>query len=499
MEDAPIVSDDRQEAARLNALRGLDILDGATNQPPFLRFARLAARLFDAPKAALVLVDADRIWRKAYLGYSGPEGPRDGDLAARVVAANAPVGLAVPIRDAQGHALGALVVEGPGLSGPASDEDLQALEDLADLAAISLAAKPCTARNLESERLDLAISAASLGEFEWDIKRDVFKISPRLAKISDIPPGEIPGEDGQALYQYLHPDDRAWLKESIDQQLAETDRYEAEYRRPNGPDGREIWNHGSGVILRDADGEPAYLIGVVQDITARKAEEEQRENLVVELDHRIKNLLAVVQSVAAQSARKSASLDVFLKTFAGRLKSMSLGPRPPDRRRWRGATLARIAAAELGGLAPTQTRWDGPELFLTRAPRRPCRWPCTNWPSTPCATARCPARTARSKWSGGARRGRLRTGVVGDRRPAGDPAQDQGLRRHPDRGRRRPRAGRLGQDQLPPQRRHRHDPGRGRSPGRRPADRGRPRPPPSASSRPSSPPTRTFAPARSPD
>ena len=365
MEDAPIVSDDRQEAARLNALRGLDILDGATNQPEFLRFVRLAAKLFDAPKAALVLVDADRIWRKAYLGYSGPEGPRDGDLAARVVAANAPIGLAVPVRDGQGRALGALVVEGPGVSGPASDEDLQALEDLADLAAVSLAAKPCTARNLESERLDLAISAASLGEFEWDVKRDVFKISPRLAKISDIPPGEIPGEGGQALYRYLHLDDRAWLKESIDQQLAETDRYEAEYRRLNGPDGREIWYHGSGVILRDAEGEPVYLIGVVQDITERKAEEEQRENLVAELDHRIKNLLAVVQSVAAQSARKSASLDVFLKTFAGRLKSMSSAHDLLTAARWRGATLARIAAAELGGLAPTQTRWDGPELFLT--------------------------------------------------------------------------------------------------------------------------------------
>lgn len=365
MEDAPIVSDDRQETARLNALKALDILDGATNQPQFLRFARLAAKLFDAPRAALVLVDADRIWRKAYVGYSGPEGPRDGDLAARVVAANAPVGLAVPIRDAQGHALGALVVEGPGTSGPASDEDLQALEDLADLAALSLAAKPCSARNLESERLDLAISAASLGEFEWDIKRDVFKISPRLAKLSDIPPGEIPGEDGQALYRFLHPDDRAWLKESIDQQLDETDSYEAEYRRLNGPDGREIWYHGSGVILRDAHGEKAYLIGVVQDITERKAEEEQRENLVAELDHRIKNLLAVVQSVAAQSARKSASLDVFLKTFAGRLKSMSSAHDLLTAARWRGATLARIAAAELGGLAPTQTRWDGPELFLT--------------------------------------------------------------------------------------------------------------------------------------
>jgi len=362
--DAPTASDDRQEAARLNALRALDILDSAVNEPRFLRLARLAARLFDAPKAAIALVDADRIWRKAYVGYAGPESPRAGDLADQVIATNGPVALGVPIRNSQGQALGALVVEGPGLGGQASVEDLQALEDLAAVTSEILTAR-CGALNLETERLNLAISAASLGEFEWDIKRDVFKISPRLAKISDIQPGEIPGEDGQALYRYLHPDDRGWLKESIDEQLAASDRYEAEYRRPNGPDGREIWNHGSGVVLRDADGEPAYLIGVVQDITERRAEEDQRENLVAELDHRIKNLLAVVQSVAAQSARKSASLDVFLKTFAGRLKSMSSAHDLLTAARWRGATLARIAAAELGGLSPTQTRWDGPEMFLT--------------------------------------------------------------------------------------------------------------------------------------
>jgi PAS domain S-box-containing protein len=364
MEDAPIVSDDRQEAARLNALRALDILDSAVNEPRFLRLVRLAARLFDAPKAAIALVDKDRVWRKAYVGYASPESPRAGDLAGQVIAANGPVALGVPIRNDQGQALGALVVEGPGLNGPASDEDVQALEDLAALATEVLTVR-CRALNLETERLNLAISAASLGEFEWDIKRDIFKISPRLAKISDIEPGEIPAEKGQALYRFLHPDDQAWLKESIDEQLAEADRYEAEYRRPNGPDGREIWNHGSGVILRDPDGEPAYLIGVVQDITERRAEEDQRENLVAELDHRIKNLLAVVQSVAAQSARKSASLDVFLKTFAARLKSMSSAHDLLTAARWRGATLARIAAAELGGLAPTQTRWDGPELFLT--------------------------------------------------------------------------------------------------------------------------------------
>jgi len=363
--DAPIASDDRQEAARLNALKALNILDSAVNEPRFLRLARLAARLFDAPKAAIALVDESRVWRKAYVGYAGPESPRAGDLAAQVIAANGPVGLGVPLRDEQGLALGALVVEGPGLAGTASEEDLQALEDLAALAVEALTDAPCASRNLERERLELAISAASLGEFEWDIKRDIITVSPRLAAISNIEPGEVPANNGLVLFEYLHPEDREWAPELINTQLKETGRYDVEYRRPTGPDGRETWNHGSGVVVLGPDGEQAYLIGVVQDITERKEEEDQRENLVAELDHRIKNLLAVVQSVAAQSARKSASLDVFLKTFAGRLKSMSSAHDLLTAARWRGATLARIAAAELGGLSPTQTRWDGPEMFLT--------------------------------------------------------------------------------------------------------------------------------------
>ncbi|PIC01836.1 HWE histidine kinase domain-containing protein [Caulobacter sp. X] len=365
MDDAPIVSDDRQETARLKALRALGILDGEVNEPRLLRVARLASRLFDAPKAAVALVDQDRIWRKAFVGYAGPEAPRCNDLADKVVSTGRTIDLAAPIRDSQGHILGALVVEGPGAHGLTAAEDLQALEDLADLAAEVLTAKPEGDRTLEGERLNLAITAAALGEFEWDIKRDVFKISPRLAKVAGIAPGVIPSENGAALFPYIHPEDREIARETINRQLAETGRYSLEYRRLPDADGRAVWYHGSGVMLFGPDHEPTYLIGVVQDISERKAEEQQREALVAELDHRIKNLLAVVQSVAAQSARKSASLDVFLKTFAARLKSMSSAHDLLSAARWRGATLARIAAAELGGLAPTQTRWDGPELFLT--------------------------------------------------------------------------------------------------------------------------------------
>jgi two-component sensor histidine kinase len=136
-------------------------------------------------------------------------------------------------------------------------------------------------------------------------------------------------------------------------------------------DGRTI-----GVILlqdRDARGQLAPdqramladLAAIAADEVDRNRDEAERESLVAELDHRVKNVLAVVQSLAAQSARKASSLDSFLKTFAGRLKSMASAHQLLIATRWRGAGMRNIAAAELGGLAPGQTRWQGPDLLLT--------------------------------------------------------------------------------------------------------------------------------------
>ncbi|WP_306780006.1 HWE histidine kinase domain-containing protein, partial [Acinetobacter baumannii] len=69
-----------------------------------------------------------------------------------------------------------------------------------------------------------------------------------------------------------------------------------------------------------------------------------------ELDHRVKNVLAAVQSLAAQSARKAGSIEGFLKTFTGRLKAMASAHELLVATRWRGAAVGDIVAAELGGL-----------------------------------------------------------------------------------------------------------------------------------------------------
>jgi two-component sensor histidine kinase len=392
MDDAGGTLADDHEGRRLRALDALRALDGDPCDPRFDRIVRLASRLFDAPRAAIRLIGKDRVWLKAKVGFDHVEEPRPAGLAERlreagVVShpdldratpdqtlrpwcADSRFYACAPLKSAAGDIVGLLTVED---SRPRDVVDAGLIEALADLAALAMeellhdaeTARNAAERILDSERIALALRAANLGEFVWDIVADTVRVSPRMSRITEIPEGVAPALGGEALYAFIHPDDREATRAEIAAQLEAQGRYEVEFRRVTSDPNRVIWSRVAALMVLDAADRPLRLIGVVQDITARKDADDQRENLLTELDHRIKNILAAVQSVAGQSARKASSLDGFLKAFNGRLKSMSSAHDLLSAARWRGATLARIAAAELGGLAPNQTRWDGPELFLT--------------------------------------------------------------------------------------------------------------------------------------
>ena len=64
--------------------------------------------------------------------------------------------------------------------------------------------------------------------------------------------------------------------------------------------------HGTGTFLLDAEGRPLRGTGLVRDVTERRRWEDAQRLLVGELNHRVKNMLAVVQSIAQQTRRGSA-------------------------------------------------------------------------------------------------------------------------------------------------------------------------------------------------
>ncbi len=383
-----------EEADRLRALYDMGILDSEPD-PRFDRIVRTAAAVFRCPRAAIILIDADRLWFKAKLGLPIKEHPRAGTLGDRMLRRRElvvcgdlqadpvfePLIRDMPVIDVRfyacaplftrkGDMIGLLALGDPEPHPPATPDMMTALADLADLAMEEFnrdveAAATVARRKLDEQRVHLALQAARMGEYEWDIAEDQVILSDRTASLLDYPSGLMAAEQGERLRGMIHPDDRDAVTEAVKRAIDETGVYEVEYRHIRSPDSRPSWRYTAGVVLYGPGNTAERVIGVTQDIDDRKREEERLQALLAELDHRVKNVLAAVQSLAVQSARRSGSLDSFLKTFQGRLKAMASAHDLLTATRWRGAMLSDIVGAELGGLAPLQTRWDGPELFLT--------------------------------------------------------------------------------------------------------------------------------------
>lgn len=382
------------EEDRLAVLRGLGALD-SDSDPHFDRVVRLAAALFGASRAAIVLVDRDRLWHKAILGLERREYPRAGSLAdvmirrAQVLISGdvrtdarfddirhtlTQVDVAfyacAPLVTPDGAVVGLLAVGDPEAH-PQGEEGLApALQDLAELATDHLMADAHRlaverGRRLDRQRRDLALEAGGLGEFEWDVTQDRMVINDQMKTMTGLKRDSAGGEHGDLSFRYVHPEDREKLRAEVDRSLKSIGRYRAEYRIVRPDNGEVRWMMGAGAVVLGDDNQPRKIIGVVQDITDRKQDEDQRETLMAELDHRVKNVLAAVQSLAAQSARRTDSVEGFIESFSGRLKAMAQAHELLTATRWHGASLGSIVEAELGGLGHGQAIWSGPDLFLT--------------------------------------------------------------------------------------------------------------------------------------
>jgi PAS domain S-box-containing protein len=112
------------------------------------------------------------------------------------------------------------------------------------------------------------------------------------------------------------------------------------------------------------------LVGISsmnRDISERKARERHIEFLMRELAHRSKNLLAVVQAIAGQTARNSPSVEEFQRRFSQRIFAMALSHDLLLARNWKGAAMADLVRAQLAPFADeTSSRISvsGPDLEI---------------------------------------------------------------------------------------------------------------------------------------
>ena len=116
-------------------------------------------------------------------------------------------------------------------------------------------------------------------------------------------------------------------------------------------------------LLPDADG----VTTIVTDVTEERGREAAVNELLREVSHRSKNLLAIVQSVAMQTARHSTSIQQFLDRFRGRLHALSSTQDLVTESNWRGTHLQSLVTSQLariGPLALGKTRMTGENPVL---------------------------------------------------------------------------------------------------------------------------------------
>ena len=127
------------------------------------------------------------------------------------------------------------------------------------------------------EHLELALSAAIMGTWRWNIKTDQDTRDANFNSMLGLKAAEST-QSVKDFIQYVHSDDRAVVDEEIKRAIRERDIYCIEFRIVR-PDGTIYWLSDRGKIYYDQKNEPAYMTGAVFDITERKrAEEALRES-----------------------------------------------------------------------------------------------------------------------------------------------------------------------------------------------------------------------------
>src|SRR5829696_2611005 len=119
--------------------------------------------------------------------------------------------------------------------------------------------------------------------------------------------------------------------------------------------------------IRAPDGSIVGVSAVMRDIRAEKAIERQQQLLINELNHRVKNTLATVQGIAAQTLRSSATDAEARAAFEARLLALSKVHNVLTRENWESVSLADIAAEVLaphGGEDPERFAIAGPDVRL---------------------------------------------------------------------------------------------------------------------------------------
>ena len=191
-------------------------------------------------------------------------------------------------------------------------------------------------------RFTRASALARFGAYEYDVAANRTKWS--LGFMTLVGRDEVSEVSLESFLNFLHADDQVHTSQAFEAVTRKIGSYEMEYRM-RLPNGGEIWMMDRGETFGPVDPETGFVsraVGMVLDITERKKSENRQSLLMNELNHRVKNTLATVQSMASQTLRTSPNMAEAKVRFEARLMALSKVHDVLTREKWESAPFAEI-------------------------------------------------------------------------------------------------------------------------------------------------------------
>jgi PAS domain S-box-containing protein len=182
------------------------------------------------------------------------------------------------------------------------------------------------------ERFQLANRATFDAIWDWNLQTDALWRNENLLPLFGYRDGEIES-DIESWANLIHPEDRDRVMTSIHAAIASGQEYWFDQYRFRREDGMYAEVEDRGHIARDASGRPTRMIGAVRDITERirsekaiQASLQEKEVMLREIHHRVKNNMQVISSLFNLQAGKTVNPEYreILKEGQARIQAMSL-------------------------------------------------------------------------------------------------------------------------------------------------------------------------------
>ncbi|HEY7810553.1 MAG TPA: HWE histidine kinase domain-containing protein [Allosphingosinicella sp.] len=187
-------------------------------------------------------------------------------------------------------------------------------------------------------------------------------VNPAAAAAIGLPREEI---IGRTMHDFLTEQSREQARAKLMEKIEAggTTSHEMEVV---SSDGRLLQWEVNSTLTLDESGRPVGLHAIARDVTERRKAQERQALLVNELNHRVKNTLALVQGLALQSFRDGRDPAEARTAFQHRLAALAAAHDLLTRESWEGATLRGLAEGALGHLIGQERRVEisGPDVTL---------------------------------------------------------------------------------------------------------------------------------------